>query len=102
MTNTEQERGSLRSEDVPVLRAHSLKFVPASKKNYTVLLLYPEYLTKQYGIDTILLWVKAVTPSDALWKAQLDAVGSQILPVRDPRDFRRLGVFNGYIEDVGE
>ena len=101
MTKLNPEHGLLRCVGAPPLRVHSLKFARVPEKNYTVLLLYPEYLTKQYGIDTILLWVTANDPSIALWKGQLEAVDAQLLPVMDPKDFTRLGVFEGHIEDAG-
>lgn len=45
----------------------------ATTQSYTVLLLYPDTLTDNYGEDTYLAHVKATTPEKAIRKAQREA-----------------------------
>jgi len=99
MTYTEPVPGLPRSEPAPPRNARSIHCGPELRKKYTVLLLYPEYLTKTYGVDTILIWLEAKDHQEAVWKAQLEAVDSQILPVLDPKDFSSLFVAKGWVEN---
>ncbi len=98
MTHTQPVLGSIRFGPAPLKNA---PFTPldTEQRKYSVLLLYPEYLTKTYGIDTILLWVGAEDIQEAIWKAQLEALEAQLLLVLDPTDFKPLFVAEGYVEN---
>ena len=72
-----------------------------ARRWWTVLLLYPDYLTDDYGSDTYLAWVRTVTPEEAVPSAQRRAVAAQ----RDcstgatvdvaPDDFKMVAVWRG-------
>ncbi len=98
MTHMNQGLGSYKSEVVMCEDAHSTQSDP-EKTEFSVLLLYPEYLTKIYGSDTLSVWVIAKDIEEAVWKAQLMATDSQLLPVLDPTDFTPLFVADGYVEN---
>jgi len=66
---------------------------------YTVLLLYPDYMTEDYGQETYLAWVDASDPNDAVKKAQARvAYENDATDSRD--DFFVLLVAEGHITDV--
>ncbi len=98
MTHRNQELGLHKSEAAAQESVRSIQSVPERAK-FSVLLLYPDYLTKTYGSDTLSVWVIAADVEDAVWKAQLMATDSQLLPVLDPTDFRPLFVAEGYVEN---
>ena len=47
--------------------------VDGAPKDYSVLLLYPDYLAAEFGHDTFFADVEASTPSEATEKAQVEA-----------------------------
>ena len=69
---------------------------------WTVLLLYPDYLAEQYGEETYLAWVNATDPEGAIKLAQAEAAMDQCVGYRiDPEDFLPLLVIEGNHEDHG-
>ena len=70
---------------------------PDGLKPYSVLLLYPDYATSDYGGETFYAWVEAETPEKAVEKAREDATAAQIAGnINDPCDFRHLLVLEGH------
>jgi hypothetical protein len=73
-------------------------------KKYTVLLLYPDYMTDgPEGSETYLAWVFAATPVQAVTRAQLDAKEASDYDCdeeQNPEDFRALAVFKGHHDDI--
>ena len=77
-----------------------------SKKPYTVLLLYPDYMTDNFGQDTYLAHVEAGDPESAVVQAQKWAMTANIDPedmglVQDfSEDFFPLFVCEGHRDDL--
>lgn len=72
------------------------------KDNYTVLLLYPDYMSDQYGHDTYLAHVHAAYVDSAIKAAQKQAVRAQAPMDRkgvNHEDFHPLFVCKGEVED---
>jgi hypothetical protein len=67
-----------------------------AKKPYSVLLLYPDYATDDYGTDTYYAFVEASDPIDAVAVAQREAVAAQDAEIDDPADFAPLLVTQGH------
>lgn len=72
-------------------------------KNYTVLLLYPDYIADEFGKETYLAWVEAESPEQAIAKAQTMAwvdntEGEDDNLVHD--DFHPLLVVEGHLSDL--
>jgi hypothetical protein len=68
----------------------------AALKPYSVLLLYPDYASEQYGTDTYYAFVTATDPIDAVAVAQRQAVAEQVIEIDDPADFSALLVTQGH------
>lgn len=72
-----------------------------ARRWWTVLLLYPDYLTDDYGGDTYLAWALTATPEEAVPSAQCKAADAQrdlsatVSPDIDPHDFRMIAVWPG-------
>ena len=66
---------------------------------FTVLLLYPDYLANNYGEDTYLAHVEAVSPADAAEKAQNQAV-KDTFEEDSAEDFLPLFIAYGFLDDV--
>lgn len=68
---------------------------------WTVLLLYPEYLTDDYGQDIFMDWSRTATPEEAIPAVQRKAVEAQhdLSPASsvdlDPEDFKMVAVWRG-------
>lgn len=68
---------------------------------WTVLLLYPDYLTDDYGTDTYLAWTHTATPEEAVPAAQRKAAEAQrdlskeASVDTDPDDFKMIAVWRG-------
>jgi hypothetical protein len=77
--------------------------MPKTKRRlWTVILLYPDYMTDDYGLDTYVAWVSADTPEDAVPVAQMRAVEAQrdlsrkaTVDVCDAEDFAVVAVIAG-------
>lgn len=68
-------------------------------KNYSVLLLYPDYLAENYGQDTYYAFVDAETPEIAVRRAQAEAV--TVNPeTQDEGDFFPLLCIEGFHDDL--
>lgn len=65
-------------------------------KLYSVLLLYPDYATENYGQDTYYVYVCAETPLEASRIAQEEAWKATGGSVQDQEDFAVLGVWEGH------
>lgn len=76
-------------------------------KPYTVLLLRPDYVTDNYGLDTYLAhaWAKD-GPGQAVQTARAEAVEldcpGSLLDGADPDDYAVLAVFEGHLNDLNE
>lgn len=72
-----------------------------SIRKYSVLLLVPDYLAENYGVETYLAWVTAETPGAAVRKGKIEArneVGNE--QVDDHDDFQCLLCCNGHVDDM--
>jgi len=74
-------------------------------KDYTVLLLYPEYLADEYGEETYLAHVSVNDTTEAIYAARLEAAFEFTTTDEDdeftnPDDFFVLLVCEGHIEDL--
>lgn len=75
-------------------------------KPFTVILLYPDFLSDNYGQETYIAHAEAVNPEDAAHAAQLQACGANREAPEDPDfaidpdDFFVLAVFDGHLEDL--
>ena len=72
-------------------------------KEYTVILLCPDYLASQYGKETYIAWVEAESPEQAIAKAQkmawVDNTDGEDDPLV-PDDFHPLMVIHGHHSDL--
>lgn len=70
---------------------------------YTVLLLRPDYCTSDFGQDTYMTHVFAVSPPAAVELAQIEAVrtdyGDEVEDAT-PHDYFPLVVFAGHLDDL--
>jgi len=76
-----------------------------SKKPYTVLLLYPDYMSDSFGQETYLAHVEARDPESAVMEAQQRAVEANTDEeddwiVEDAEDFYPLFVCEGHLGDL--
>lgn len=75
-----------------------------SKRWYTVVLLYPDYMTDDYGKDIYMAWAYAANVDEAAKIAQGKAVKAQADvndPAElDPNDFAVVLAFNGKLNAV--
>lgn len=69
---------------------------PAPDNTYTVVLLYPDYLTENFGQDVYTAHVAADTTQDALKQAQTLAQRANRISVDDPEDFALVVMFRGH------
>lgn len=70
-------------------------------KKYTVLLQRPDYVADQYGADTYMAWVRAVSVEKAIKVAQKEAVEfDDREDSADPIDYYPLAVFEGHLYDI--
>lgn len=70
---------------------------------FTVLLLYPDYLSENYGEETYTAWVDAYNPADAVRRAQKQALRAQPNDQRAGSraiDFGSLAVFEGHLHNL--
>ena len=69
------------------------------RRYWTVILLYPDYLTDAYGSDIYVAWALTATPEEAVANAQAQAVkaqnGADVDVVDDPADFAMIAVIRG-------
>lgn len=80
----------------------------ALKQTYTVMLLYPDYATDNYGQEIFITYVEADSGDDALALARQEALDAtkpndwlfEDADDRDPEDFHVLGVMKGAVEFV--
>ncbi|TXG96128.1 MAG: hypothetical protein E6R08_10165 [Nevskiaceae bacterium] len=77
----------------------------AALQPFSVLLLYPDYATDNYGQETYLTAVMAADPEQALALARKEAVDSNTTSegectIDNPSDFFCLAVFEGHHHDV--
>jgi hypothetical protein len=70
---------------------------PPAATPYSVLLLYPDYASRQYGEETYYAFVTAADPIEAVANAQAQAVAAQEgVEIDDPEDFAPLLVTLGH------
>ena len=72
-------------------------------KEYTVLLLYPDYVADEFGKETYLSWVEAESPEQAMAKAQKMVWAANTYGEDDPLvpdDFHPLMVIHGHHRDL--
>lgn len=74
---------------------------------YTVLMLYPDYLTSDYPNETYLAWVEAKTPREAAAAARAEAVAEYPslygdVDPPDPIDFTIILLTPGKIRNYSE
>lgn len=69
---------------------------PPAGKPFSVLLLYPDYASDQYGTETYYAFVEAASAIDAVAVAQRQAAAAQGLDIDDPADFAPLLVTEGH------
>jgi hypothetical protein len=65
-------------------------------KPYSVLLLYPDYLSDQFGKETYYAFVEATNAIQAIAAAQRQAADAQTAEIDDPTEFRPLLVTQGH------
>ena len=68
-----------------------------SRRNYSVLLLYPDYIAMEYGKDTYFTHDKARDAQQAVEVARLSAAVAN-KDTNEPEDFHPLAVFKGRLE----
>ena len=66
-------------------------------KPFSVLLIYPDYITTAYGEEYYYNWVDAETPERAAWLVQDMAAEANPEECEDPEDFAVVGVWPGHI-----
>ncbi len=66
-------------------------------ETFTVILLYPDYSTDNYGQDTYTTCVEAADRDDAVLQAQLDC-HANVPGIEDPDDLAELAVIKGEVE----
>lgn len=69
-------------------------------RQFTVLLLYPDYLAQTYGHETNLEWVDAKTPIEAIMKAQKIAAKRNKQYESKSSDWFPLACFPGALPDL--
>lgn len=69
-------------------------------KNYSVLLLRPDYMTDNFGQDTYYAHVTASTPEGAIEAAKLDVLMADASKEGDKDDYAVLLVIEGHHENV--
>jgi len=74
------------------------------EEDYTVLLLYPDYLADNYGEETFLAHVRGKNMVDAILAASMEAIAAQCEPEEegedhDKDDWSVLFVCKGHIEN---
>ena len=72
-------------------------------KPFTVLLLYPDYATSNFGQETYQAWVEARTMQEAKELAQLEAAQHERPPGEEldpPDDYHVLAVYEGHLNNV--
>jgi len=68
------------------------------RRNYSVLLLYPDYLDDMGIRETYFTHVKSASPDDAVEAAQVNAFLANKKSAHEPEDFAPLAVFRGHLE----
>ena len=69
-------------------------------KPYTVLMLYPGYIATNYGQETFLAHVRALSPADAAARGQQYAAGYNDLTSEAGDDFFVVLVIRGHHNDL--
>lgn len=69
---------------------------------FTVICLYPEYATEDYGTDTVIRTVEASNAFEASRVAQRIAAQDAYVPIRQPSDFQVIAVFPGHVRPALE
>jgi hypothetical protein len=69
-------------------------------KKYTVLLLYPDYVTDVYGQDTYQDHVEAACIKEAVAKARLDCEQDTGISFEHLTDLYVLAVYEGHLHDL--
>jgi hypothetical protein len=72
----------------------------STKRKFTVVLLYPDYMADDYGTDLYVAHVEADTPEQSVPLAQAQAAEYQEEFDGDPADFAMILVFEGHILPV--
>lgn len=69
--------------------------------DYTVVLIYPDYVANQYGEEFYVTWTTAGTVERAVEQAQKEASEAQGYDVvARPYDFAAVSVFQGHHKDL--
>ena len=69
-------------------------------REYTVLLLYPDYIADEFGKETYIAWVEAGDPEQAVQFAQKDASRHTGWEDGELDDFHPLMVIKGHVSDL--
>jgi hypothetical protein len=64
---------------------------------FTVIALYPEYATEDYGTDTVIRTVEANNAFEASRLVQRIATREAYVAIRKPIDFQVIAVFPGHL-----
>ena len=68
-------------------------------RNYTVLLLRPDYIASEFGHDTFCARIKAESPTDALLQAKVEACKTDDNDVQNHEDYYSLSCTIGWRKD---
>lgn len=71
-------------------------------QHYTVVLLYPDYSTGDYGADVYVTTVEASNPDVAAGMAAQEAYEANIDGIEQPEDFRPILVLGGDVDVISD
>ena len=71
-------------------------------KTYTVVLLYPDYLTNDYGADLFVWTARAETPQEAVVIAQHEAMKSNADTADETFNFKMILLLEGEPKILGD
>ena len=69
---------------------------------FTVICLYPEYATEDYGTDTVIRTVEAANAFEASRLVQRIATREAYVAIKRPSDFQVIAVFPGHVRPALE
>ena len=70
--------------------------------SFTVICLYPEYATEDFGTDTLIRTVEARNAFEACRLAQRIAAQESDVPIHKPSDLQVIAVFPGHVRPALE
>ena len=69
---------------------------------FTVICLYPQYATEDFGTDTVIRTVEATNPFEASRLVQRIATREAYVAIKQPSDFQVIAVFPGHVRPALE